>query len=376
MKTGLYLHIPFCRKACHYCDFHFSTVQRREPVLRAMVAELQHRAPKGAVLETIYWGGGTPSILDPHEMEFLWKAIQEHYTWTASAEITLEANPDDLKPEQLAFWKSLGFNRLSVGIQSFHQKDLEAMNRAHNSTQALQTIPMLRAAGFENFSIDLMYGLPNSTPADWAANLKIALDAEVPHLSAYALTIEPKTALAHQVKTGLVKPLADSAYAAHYDALLQSTAAAGMVPYEISNFCLPGKEAVHNGHYWDGAAYIGIGPGAHSFDGQTRSWNIANNTRYAKTILERKEWPTTAELLTQQDRYNEYLMTGLRTLKGIDPQWVAKNFPGKIATAFTAEAQKLLAAQHLAINTEARYYIPLHQRMQTDAITRNLFVVD
>lgn len=375
MKTGLYLHIPFCRKACHYCDFHFSTVQRRAAVLLAMAAELRMRAPQATTLETIYFGGGTPSILDPREMEALWATIREHYRWKPTAEITLEANPDDLTEQQLALWKSLGINRLSVGIQSFHHKDLAAMNRAHNAAQALEAIPKIRAAGFQNFSIDLMYGLPNSTTADWEANLQIALDARVPHLSAYALTIEPQTALAHFVKKGLVQPLDDNAYEAHYNSLLQLTGAAGMVPYEISNFCLPGMEAVHNGNYWDGSAYIGIGPGAHSFDGRSRSWNIANNSQYAKAILDQQNLPATTEILTETNRYNEYLMTGLRTLKGIDPQMIRGNFSEPIVAAFEAITKKLLVNGQLASTPEGRYHIPPAHRFYTDGITRDLFVV-
>jgi len=375
LKTGLYLHIPFCKKACHYCDFHFSTVQNRPPVLGAMVRELQQRAADVGPLTSIYFGGGSPSLLEPHEMQQLWDAIKENFTWTAHAEITLEANPDDLTAEQLQFWRALGFNRLSVGIQSFHEKDLVAMNRAHGSKQALAAIPAIRAAGFTNFSIDLMYGLPTSTLADWDANLQTALGLKVPHLSAYALTIEPRTALAHFVKKGSVKPQEDAVYEAAYQMLLEQTTAAGMVPYELSNFCMPGFEAVHNGNYWEGAHYIGIGPGAHSFDGHTRSWNVANNNQYAKAFLTAGERLATFETLTAQDRFNEYLMTGLRTLKGIDVYWLAKTFHEDWMDNFQQQIKQLKLEGQLAVHPNGRLYIPPAQRFMTDAITRDLFVV-
>lgn len=340
-----------------------------------MVLELRQRAFQSQPLTSIYFGGGSPSLLQPAEMQQLWDAIKENFTWTENAEITLEANPDDLTSEQLAHWRALGFNRLSVGIQSFHEKDLTAMNRAHDAQQALAAVPAMRAAGFTNFSIDLMYGLPTSSLEDWAFNLQTAIGFKIPHLSAYALTIEPRTALAHFVKKGIVTPQEDGIYEAAYQMLLEQTAAAGMVPYELSNFCLPGFEAVHNGNYWEGAQYIGIGPGAHSFDGQSRSWNVANNNQYAKALLKSGERPATHEKLTAKDRFNEYLMTGLRTLKGIDVQHLNKTFDEAWMGDFHQQIKVLKERGQLETHPNGRLYIPASQRFLTDAITRDLFVV-
>jgi oxygen-independent coproporphyrinogen-3 oxidase len=374
--VGMYLHVPFCKKACHYCDFHFSTVQRRAPVLAAMVRELEWIRAKGPqTLLSIYFGGGTPSILTSQELDLLLEALYRLFEIAPNAEITLEANPDDLEIEKLQYWRAAGINRLSVGIQSFIQSDLLAMNRAHDAAQASNAIPLIRAAGFENFSVDLIYGLPDSTMSDWQHNLQRVLDSDVPHLSAYALTVESGTALAHFVQKGKVRPLTDDLYEKQYQTLLEMTSAAGMIPYEISNFCLPGMEAVHNSSYWAGVPYWGVGPGAHSFDGIQRSWNVANNTRYAKAWLENLFLPKTFETLTLYDRYNEYLMTGLRTLRGIDPSFIANNFSTEIKYAFDRESKRMLADNRLETSETGSYRIPQAQRFFSDGIARDLFVL-
>jgi oxygen-independent coproporphyrinogen III oxidase len=376
MKYGMYLHVPFCKRACHYCDFHFSTVQKRAPVLQAMVREIEMVKQSGiAGLSSIYFGGGTPSILNANEFCELMDAIHKHFTFDSGAEITIEANPDDLSVEILQVWKSAGVNRLSVGIQSFFEKDLMAMNRAHNAQQAREAIPLIRSEGFENFSIDLIYGLPGSTLEDWEANLDLVLHENIPHLSAYALTVEPNTALAHFVKKGLVNPLPDEHYEAQYQILTAKTQNAGMVQYEVSNFCLPGKSAVHNANYWAGVPYLGIGPGAHAFDGVIRGWNVANNTRYAQAILERGERPITLEHLTPYDRYNEYIMTGLRTIHGINPAVIAENFPTPINDEFKLISSRLIGVGKLEESANGNLRIPDQMRFFSDGIASDLFVL-
>jgi oxygen-independent coproporphyrinogen-3 oxidase len=376
MKYGMYLHVPFCKRACHYCDFHFSTIQKRAPVLQAMVREIEMvKRSEISGLSSVYFGGGTPSILTASEFHVLMDAIHKHFTIDSGAEITIEANPDDLSTEILQVWKSASVNRLSVGIQSFFEKDLLAMNRAHNAQQAREAIPLIRSEGFENFSIDLIYGLPGSSLNDWEANLDLVLLEKIPHLSAYALTVEPNTALAHFVKKGLVNPLPDEQYEAQYQILTAKTKDAGMVQYEVSNFCLPGKSAVHNANYWAGVPYLGIGPGAHAFDGEFRGWNVANNTRYAQAILERGERPTTMEHLTPYDRYNEYVMTGLRTIQGINPAVIADKFPTPINDEFKLISNGLIGVGKLEESPNGNLRIPDQMRFFSDGIASDLFVL-
>jgi oxygen-independent coproporphyrinogen-3 oxidase len=295
----LYLHIPFCKQACSYCNFHFSTnLKPRRAVLDALENELRfrrHELPSGPV-PSIYFGGGTPSLLTAEELDRIFGVLVEmEYLGRQRAgakdngeeqtfpEITLEANPDDLDQATIDMLAASPVNRLSIGVQSFFEEDLRFMNRAHNAEEARRAIDATVAAGFHNSSIDLIYGGQTTSDEMWAENLRIAADLGVHHISSYALTVEPKTALGHQVAAGKVADTDDDKFSRHFDMLIDGLTAAGYEHYEISNFCLPGQQSRHNSGYWSGQAYLGVGPGAHSFDGQRRRrWNVANNNRYAK----------------------------------------------------------------------------------------------
>ena len=317
--AGLYLHIPFCKKACTYCDFHFSTSARgREAVLDAMEKELIQRAREigDAPVDTVYFGGGTPSLLEPARIASFLQLARDLLRVRHDAEITLEANPDDVTAERLAQWKAMGITRLSLGTQSFRADRLAWMGRAHTAEQARHSIALIADARFASWTIDLIYGLPGMDLAEWDEQLTIALDHGMPHLSAYALTVEPRTALAHQVKHGAVVPGDDEAVSAQFDHLMARMKATGLVHYEISNFGLPGHFSRHNSSYWEGVPYLGIGPSAHSFSGTTRRWNVAHNARYAAAVEKGGPFSET-ETLSPVQRTNELLLTGLRTHRGV-----------------------------------------------------------
>ena len=319
----IYVHIPFCRQACHYCDFHFSTSLARKPaVLAALAREVALRAgyfgAEPGRRPSLYFGGGTPSLLTADELNRLFEVIGQHFPWAADAEITLEANPDDLTPAWLAALRQTPVNRLSIGIQSFHEPHLRLMNRAHSAAEALACVHRARDAGFSNLSIDLIYGIPAPDHGIWERDLATAAALAAPHLSAYALTIEPRTALGRWTAQGRFRPAPDEFTAHQFELLTATLTGAGYDHYEVSNFAQPGHEARHNSAYWDGAAYLGLGPSAHSFDGGlTRQANVASNAGYV-AALERGELAATTELLTPRDRANEYLMTALRTRRGLD----------------------------------------------------------
>jgi oxygen-independent coproporphyrinogen-3 oxidase len=316
--AGIYIHIPFCRKACHYCNFHFSTTHHRIPAMIAAIGKeaLLRKQYLTEPVETIYWGGGTPSLLDTTEIGQLLQQLGEYYSISSQAEITLETNPDDITPRKLAAWRKAGINRLSIGIQSFEEQDLQWMNRAHTAAQSLLSIQQAKEAGFTNITIDLIYGTPGLTDEQWKKNIDTALALSIPHLSCYALTVEPKTALAAMIGKQEVADVDPGQQARQFALLTQKTAQAGMEQYEISNFAQPGFRSRHNSSYWQGKPYLGLGPSAHSFNGYSRQWNIANNSLYL-TALEKGEIPFEEEVLTLTQQLNEYIMTGLRTIEGI-----------------------------------------------------------
>lgn len=318
--AGLYLHIPFCKQACHYCDFHFSTqLKQREAVVAALVQELvlQKDYLGGKVLSSVYFGGGTPSLLTEQELDVLFNAIFKHFSVQKDAEITLEANPDDLDLYTLNVLHESPVNRLSIGIQSFREEDLRLMNRAHEVQQARDCLRLAKEVGFEKLTADLIYAMPNMSDADWVQNLDALLQYELPHFSAYALTVEAKTALHKFVKDGKVKPASDADQKRQFDLLIDMAVSRGYEHYEISNFAKPGQRALHNSSYWKSEPYLGIGPSAHSFNGHSRQWNVSNNTKYVQA-LEKGELPTTIERLSMYDQFNEQLLTGLRTSEGVN----------------------------------------------------------
>lgn len=326
VDTSIYIHIPFCKQACHYCDFHFSTsLQKKDELILALCKELVLRKEElPGVVNTIYFGGGTPSLLSAHEIKTIIDAVYSNFEVCNNPEITLEANPDDLSEEKIKELSETPINRLSIGIQSFFEADLKMMNRAHNVSEAFSCINNAKKY-FENISIDLIYGIPGMTNARWKENLQMALDFEVPHLSSYALTVEPRTALKKFIDKGIIAPVDDAVAKEHYEILVAMTEKAGYDNYEFSNFSKPGFFSRNNTAYWEAKSYLGIGPSAHSYSGNSRSWNISNNTIYIKSIMEGK-LPIEREILSVEDRYNEYIMTASRTKKGIVLEKVELDF--------------------------------------------------
>ena len=371
---GIYLHIPFCKQACHYCNFHFSTTLRSKPAMvEAILRELewQRNYLGGAELNSVYFGGGTPSLLELPELERIFEKIYALHRVSGDAEITLEANPDDLTKEKLHdLRRYTPVNRLSIGIQSFHDGDLRWMNRAHTAAHARHCLRHAAAAGFDDLTIDLIYGAPTTTDAQWAENLRIALEEGIPHLSCYGLTVEEGTALAHFVRAGK-SPAADEEKAARQFEYLQDTLAThGYEHYEISNFALPGRYARHNSSYWRGESYLGVGPSAHSFDGHSRQWNVANNAKYLRA-LEAGELPFEREELTPAQRYNEYVMTGLRTIWGCELNRIAAIDPA-FSTCFPAAIEPFLRDGTVEQNGE-NYRLTRAGKLFADRIAAALF---
>jgi oxygen-independent coproporphyrinogen-3 oxidase len=371
--AGIYIHIPFCKQACNYCNFHFSVNNSLLPrMVEAIVfeANLQKHYLKDSV-ETIYFGGGTPSLLSNTQLTAILHGINAAFPISTNAEITLEANPDDITQEKLGFWKWAGINRLSIGVQSFFEEDLVWMNRAHNAQQAIHCIKLAQKEGFNNISIDLIYGGPSLSDENWEKNLSTCFDLGIPHLSAYALTVEPKTALAKQIKAKTLMNIDLEKQATHFNILVNLTAKAGLDHYEISNFAVPGNKSKHNTSYWSGKHYLGLGPAAHSFNGTSRQWNIANNNLYLASI-QQNTIPFEIEQLTAIQQLNEYIMTALRTSEGIDLEKI-KDIGGEIALKkLITDAEKYLRSlsieqnkNHLTLTREGKFF--------ADGIAADLF---
>ncbi len=327
--AGIYLHIPFCKQACHYCNFHFTTSLRyKDDLVAALVKEValqKSYLPEATVINTIYFGGGTPSLLTIDDCRLLIDTIRQTYEVSPDAEITLEANPDDITADKLHGWKGAGINRLSIGVQSFFEEELRWMNRAHTANHARQCIELSLAAGFTNMTIDLIYGSPLLTDAMWEQNVQTAIQYNIPHLSCYALTVEEKTPL-HKLIHHQKKPPVDPDKQGHqFLLLMQWLRSAAYEHYEVSNFAKPGFRSRHNSSYWKGQPYIGLGPSAHSFNGTERQWNIANNQQYI-AALQQEQVPFEKEVLSTVDQLNEYLMISLRTMEGVDLNVVEKKW--------------------------------------------------
>jgi oxygen-independent coproporphyrinogen-3 oxidase len=325
--AGLYLHIPFCKQACHYCDFHFSTDQSyRGQLVRAMVHEIGiQRSYVKEPIDTIYLGGGTPSILSDEELRFLMEAAHANFDVRKEIEITIECNPDDISPDKLKSWRDLGINRLSIGIQSFDDAILKFLNRAHNAATAKDTLNQARASGFNNISIDMIYAIPDLDDERWKHTVHEALDFEPEHISSYSLTIEERTVFGKWSKHGKLHPVTDDVAARQFELLMDVLDARGYEHYEISNFSRPDFQSRHNSSYWKGVSYLGVGPGAHSFDGTSRQFNVRNNAAYIRA-LNKGEVPYEKEVLTRENRINEYIMTSLRTSWGCDLNFLKTTF--------------------------------------------------
>lgn len=371
--AGIYIHIPFCKQACHYCDFHFSTsLKKKDDLLCALVKELELRKDefKQATVETIYFGGGTPSLLSNSELQVLIDSVFKNYQVALSPEITLEANPDDLTKDRIIQLSDSLVNRLSIGIQSFFEADLKLMNRAHNVEEAKICLDVA-TKHFDNISLDLIYGIPGASNAQWLENIEIALSYNVPHISSYALTVEPKTALASFIKKGVIDDVNDEQAHEQFHILKDNLEQEGFVHYELSNFGKQGYFSKNNSAYWQGKPYLGIGPSAHSYNGKQRSWNVRNNTKYIKAI-QRNELPIEVESLTLIDQYNEYIMTGLRTIWGVSLQKVENDF-GKVFKDYLIERANIFINQHLLYIDDEHLRVTKTGQFLSDGIASELF---
>jgi oxygen-independent coproporphyrinogen-3 oxidase len=378
--SGIYIHIPFCKQACHYCDFHFSTsMKKKDEMVLALAKELQLRKDEFQFdaefpcIETIYFGGGTPSVLTVKEIQLLIDTVRQNYSVSQNPEITLEANPDDLSEENLKAFAAIGINRLSIGIQSFFEEDLKLMHRAHDSTQAKKCLELANQY-FDNISLDLIYGIPGMTNERWQQNIETALSFGIPHISSYALTVEPKTALNKLIQTGKVDAPKDEVAQEHFMILVETLEANGLVHYELSNFGKENYFSRNNSAYWLGKKYLGIGPSAHSYDGVSRSWNVANNALYLKAI-QKDELPREVELLSQEDRYNEYIMTGLRTIWGVSLVRIEQEFGRDYLNYLKQQSQKFIH-DGLLIITDEILKPTLKGKFLTDGIASDLFYLN
>lgn len=378
--SGIYIHIPFCKQACHYCDFHFSTsMKKKEEMVLAIAKEIQMRKsefennPEFSGVETIYFGGGTPSVLSSEEINFLISEIYKHYKVVKNPEITLEANPDDLSSDRIIELAQSPINRLSIGIQSFFEDDLLMMNRAHNVAEAKKCLE-LATQYFDNISLDLIYGIPGMSVEKWKQNIETALGFGISHISSYALTVEPKTALNKLIQTGKIAEPKDEVAQEHFDVLVEMLNANGFIHYELSNFGKENYFSKNNSAYWLGKKYIGIGPSAHSYDGVSRSWNVSNNALYLKSI-QKDELPNEIEILSDLDRYNEYIMTGLRTIWGISLDRIEKEFGNYYLEYLHKQAQKFIDDDLLYIEKNILRPTP-KGKFLTDGIASDLFLVN
>jgi len=386
--AGIYIHIPFCKQACNYCNFHFSTsLTLKDELIASLIKEIHLTATSSTntnisntlinikeekeEIETIYFGGGTPSILNITDLQLLFIALQKKFIFRPGIEITLEANPDDITPAKLILWKQAGINRLSVGIQSFIEEELVWMNRAHTATESLQCIDEIKQAGFTNFSVDLIYGSPLLSNEDWKKNVATIIEKNIPHISCYALTVEPKTALDKMIAQHKRPPVDAEKQAHQFLLLIEWLQAAGYEHYEISNFAKPGMWSKHNSSYWKGKKYYGFGPSAHSFDGIRRRWNISNNALYVQ-FLKNNTIPFEEEILTGTQQLNEYIMTSLRTMEGLNLTTVEERFGKKISRDLKSASEKWKAGDKLLLEDE-KIILTKEGKLFADGIAADLF---
>ncbi|RYE19472.1 MAG: radical SAM family heme chaperone HemW [Sphingobacteriaceae bacterium] len=370
----IYIHIPFCKRACHYCDFHFSTsFKYKTEILQALKQEiiLQKQYLQNEEIETIYFGGGTPSVLETAEINTLLETIFTNFKVDANVEITLEANPDDLSPQKINQLKQTPINRFSIGVQSFFEEDLVWMNRAHNAAEAFTSIKTAQDYGFENITIDLIYGYPLLTQTKWQYNLQQFFELKIPHLSAYSMTVEPQTALASFIGKKLQPPMNEEQSATQFEFLMDEIERHGFEHYEISNFCMPNRYSRHNSNYWAGVKYLGIGPSAHSFNGETRQWNVANNQQYLAALNQHKI-PFTVENLSTQDRVNELIMTALRTSKGLNLDQL-ENLQTGASTEILKEAAVFINQKWIIQNNQT-LILSREGKLYADHIAAQLFI--
>ena len=373
--SNLYIHYPYCKQACHYCNFHFSTMKKgRDQIMGLIEKELEIRVNEvKSPLDSIYFGGGSPSLISRKSLGSFIQKIKEDFEISNEVEITMEVNPDDVSKDYLFGLKESGINRLSLGIQSFFEKDLQLMNRAHSADQARKSLGLV-GKYFDNFSLDLIYGMPNSNLLDWKKNISLALEHNPLHISAYALTVEKKTALYHQIKQKRVKPISDEVVKDQYDFLIDKMDSEGYVNYEFSSFGKPGYFSVNNQNYWNGKAYLGLGPSAHSYDGiGKRSWNVSNNHLYAAGVNSKK-LDLESETLNTKDMYNEYIMTGLRKIEGLSLDHIKKVFGKTYASYLEEQVGRHLDQRNIFWDGD---YLKVSKQSKflTDGIAADLFII-
>jgi oxygen-independent coproporphyrinogen-3 oxidase len=373
--AGIYFHIPFCRQKCHYCNFYsLASDKNKEAFLEALVKEieLQKDYLENEIIETIYFGGGTPSILSIDEINLLFEQIQTHFVISNNAEITFEANPDDLTKAYIKTLRKTPVNRFSIGVQSFIEVDLKYLNRVHSADQAYQSIKDTQDAGFENLSIDLIYGIPTLTENNWRNNLTLFFELGIPHLSAYALTVESKTALDVLIRKQKMKPVDEDQIVDHFEILLDKMKHNDYLHYEISNFCKKPFYSLHNKNYWLRKKYLGLGPSAHSFNGNTRQWNVNSLKKYISSINS-GNIQVELEKLTQDQKYNEYIMTSLRTFWGIDTDFILNHFGNKYLDSFNTKIKTHITDKKVFIE-EQRFCLSDSGKLFADGIAADLFL--
>ncbi|MFL2573864.1 MAG: radical SAM family heme chaperone HemW [Flavobacteriales bacterium] len=374
--AGIYLHIPYCKQKCTYCNFHFSTNTKNvNEMINAMLVEIENKKDYlfNNEIETIYFGGGTPSFIQTSHINSLIKKIFSLYNVKGDAEITLELNPDDVSENKLRELKSTGINRLSIGVQSFHDEDLKFMNRSHDGNMARKSISIAKKLGFKNITIDLIYGLPNLSNKKWEENLNVIKQLKINHFSAYALTVEPKTKLDFLIKNKKLDPISDEKIEEHFKILQEISEKIGFVQYEISNFCKDKVISKHNSSYWKKKKYIGIGPSAHSFNGNSRQWNVKSNSKYILKLKSQQEYYE-IEKLSENEKYNEYVLTTLRTMWGINQKYLNKNYNKKINLKFTTLIKKWIESGDV-IKENENFKLSKKGMLMADGIASDLFVI-
>jgi len=372
--AGIYVHIPFCKKACNYCDFHFSTQLNIIPQLIDAIKKdliLNKNYLNNEKIETIYFGGGTPSLLDLNYIEQIISTIYSNFAVENNIEFTLEANPDDLNNEKIKSLKELGINRLSIGLQSFIDEELKWMNRSHTADQSIKSVTSAQNVGIENISVDLIYGSKFQTLESWKKNIYQVFNLQLPHISAYNLTIEDKTLLGKLNEKGIEPSVNDEFSMQCFNVLMNETEKANFIHYEISNFGRDGFFSKHNSNYWQGTHYLGVGPSAHSFNANSRKWNINNNNQYIRFINEEQTY-SNSEILSKVDQYNEYVLTRLRTIWGVEKNYIESKFGNSFLSHFETEIQKYLFSGDCVFDGKI-YFLSISGKHIADKITSDLF---
>ena len=374
--AGIYIHIPFCSQACSYCDFHFSTsLKNKSNIISAINMELKNEQKylEGESISTIYFGGGTPSLIDNILIESILRTIQNNFNVSDHLECTIEANPEDISSNKINDWFTLGFNRISLGVQSFRAQDLNYMNRIHTQEQSLRSIELLNKSKINNFNIDLIYGFPSLSDDAWTSNLQQVIQLDVPHISCYCLTIEPNTALFHHINNKQEMPLEPKRGRDHFLIARDILTNNNYSHYEISNFSKNGYKSAHNNNYWNKTKYLGVGPSAHSFNGRSRRWSIKNNTIYYTKIL-KNEIIYEEEILTPKDIINEYILTSIRTSAGLDLSRIKQQVSESDFNIFNLEVHKLHQSGFIELKNEM-IYLNEKGMLFSDRISQNLFLI-